>query len=197
MAKNKKLNEIVHLGTQKFQNNDTLAHLFKHDVSNEKVAWYVDYYTEDAERYRVRYLADDDAGNRIMMTNENKMDRDPADLESSQWQAQDVAEWFAVDGSTVQHRFVFLFQHDSGESYGIHCEAYRVFAFGPASLSLGTSNLWDDYVENGIHGPIRGCASFDQSELSAIIVDPNVYGHLDMVGLLPHYLSALATMLDA
>lgn len=193
----KKLDETVHLGTQKFQNDDTLAKLFKHDVSNDKVAWYVDYYTEDAERYRVRYLADDDAGNRVMMTNENKMDRDPADLESSQWQAHDVAEWFALDGSTVQHRFIFLFQHASGETYGIHCEAYRVFAFGPSALSLGTSNFWDDYVENGILGPIRGCAAFDQSELSAIIVDPYVYGHLDMVGLLPDYFSALAAVLDS
>ena len=83
------------------------------------------------------------------MTNENKDERNPADLDSTQWGPDDVAEWFTPDGSTVEHRWVFLFQHNSGEVFGIHVEKYRVFAFGPTSLSLPTCNLWEEYVENG------------------------------------------------
>lgn len=187
--------EQFHKGTDKYADSKSLTEIFSHDVENQKVAWYVDYYTEDPGRYRVRYLAVSPT-NKILMTNENKDERDPADPESTQWESADVAEWFSVEGSPIEHRWVFLFQHTSGELYGIHCEANRVFAFGPASLSLPTSNLWEEYVEHGILGAIRGCTQFSDSTLYGIIEDPNVRGQLEKSGLLVEYLSALAALLD-
>jgi hypothetical protein len=192
----KRPQEIVHKGATKFQESTPLTEIFDREVANNLVAWYVDYYTENAEQYRVRYLAQDDNGNMVKMTNENKSHRDPADLESSQWGPDDVAEWFTEDGSDVQNRLIFLFAHAAGETFGIHAEAYRVFSFGPASLSLPTTNLWPQYVEDGIHGPILGCGDFDQFKLLSIIENPNVHGHLDDAGLLSEYMGALATVLD-
>jgi hypothetical protein len=131
------------------------------------------------------------------MTNENKDERDPADLDSSQWGEGDVAEWFSADGSTVEHRWCLTFQHTSGEVYGIHVERFRVFAFGPASLSLSTSNLWEEYVENGILGALRACAGITESSLVGIIEDPDLNGQLVKAGLQVEYLSALAAVLDS
>lgn len=187
--------EQWHKGTDKYEEGKTLTDIFAHEVENPKMAWYVDYYTEDPGRYRVRYLAVGPT-NTILMTNENKDERDPADLASSQWEAGDVAEWFTPDGSTVQHRWAFIFQHSSGEVYGIHCEKFRIFAFGPASLSLPTSNLWEEYVEHGILGPVKACAKVEESKLFGIIEDPDVQGQLVKSGLLVEYLGALATLLD-
>jgi hypothetical protein len=97
----------------------------------------------------------------------------------------------------VQHRWLCLFQHPSGELFGIHFEAYRLFAFGPASLSLPLSSLWDAYVEDGIRGPIMGCGDLSNIKVSSIIVDPNVRGYLENAGLLTDYMNALATTLDS
>jgi hypothetical protein len=188
--------EQFHKGTAKYEEDKSLTDIFAHEVENPKMAWYVDYYTEDPGRYRVRYLAVSPR-HTILMTNENKDERDPADLQGSQWEAGDVAEWFTVDGSTVEHRWCFIFRHTSGEVYGIHVEKFRVFAFGPASLSLSTSNLWEEYVEHGILGPLRSCAGVQESKLHGIIEDPDVYGHLSKTGLLVDYLSALAALLDS
>ena len=105
----------------------------------------MDHFTEQASQYGVRYLADG-----IMMTNENKDQRDPNDKEGSQWTGPDVAEWFIKDDES--HSYTFLFQlTDIGEVFGIHAESYRVFPFGPQALSLPVANLWDDYVEHGIN----------------------------------------------
>lgn len=187
--------EQWHKGTAKYEEGKTLTDIFAHEVENQKMAWYVDYYTEDPGRYRVRYLAVSPT-NTVLMTNENKDERDPADLESSQWGGSDVAEWFCRDGSKVEHRWVFLFQHSSGEVYGIHCEANRVFAFGPASLSLPISNMWEEYVEHGILGPLKACSKVEESKLFGIIEDPDVHGQLVASGMLVEYLTALATILD-
>ena len=196
MATEKRPKEQWHKGTDKYEEEaKTLTDIFAHEVENPKMAWYVDYYTEDPGRYRVRYLAVS-ARNTIFMTNENKDERDPADLESSQWGGADVAEWFSPDGSNVEHRWVFLFQHASGEVYGIHTEANRVFAFGPASLSLPMVNLWEEYVEHGILGPVQACSKIQESKLFGIIEDPDVQGQLVKSGLLQEYLSALAALLD-
>ncbi len=196
MANEKRPKEQWHKGTDKYEDDPkSLTDIFAHEVENPKMAWYVDYYTEDPGRYRVRYLAVS-ARNTIFMTNENKDERDPADLDASQWGEGDVAEWFTADGSTVEHRWCFLFQHNAGEVYGIHVEKFRVFAFGPACLSLSTSNLWEDYVEHGILGPLRACAGIDESSLLGIVEDPNVYGQLEKDGLQVEYLSALAAILD-
>lgn len=196
MTEAKRPKEQFHKGTAKYEEEGkTLTEIFAHEVENPKMAWYVDYYTEDPGRYRVRYLATSPT-NTILMTNENKEERDPADLASSQWEAGDVAEWFRRDGSLVEHRWCFLFQHSSGEVYGIHCESNRVFAFGPNSLSLPTSNLWEEYVEHGILGALRSCAGISESKLYGIVEDPDVQGQLVKSGLLVEYLSALAALLD-
>jgi hypothetical protein len=196
MAEANRPKEVFHKGTAKYEEGKPLTEIFAHEVENPKMAWYVDYYTEDPGRYRVRYLAVSPT-NTILMTNENKDERDPADLDASQWSAGDVAEWFTADGSTVEHRWCMIFQHTSGEVYGIHVEKFRVFAFGPASLSLSTGNLWDEYVENGILGPLRACAGITESKLVGIVEDPNVHGQLEKSGLLVEYLSALASVLDS
>jgi hypothetical protein len=192
-----RLDEIVHVGSTVFKSGKSLSEIFSHEIKNDKMAWYIDYYTQNAEHYRVRYLATEAVnGHAIMMTNENKEARDPSDPEGGQWLGSDVAPWFKKDGSDSQHRWVFLFEHVSGETYGVHCEANRVFLFGPASLSLPTSNLWDEYVEHGIYGPIRSAAEFDQSQLESIIIDPDVHGSLEKKGLLIEYTNALASLLD-
>jgi hypothetical protein len=192
-----RLKENFHKGTVKYEEDKPLTEIFSHEVENPKMAWYVDYYTEDPGRYRVRHLAVNPT-NTILMTNENKDERDPADLQASQWDAEDVAEWFTVDGSTVEHRWCFIFQHTtSSEVYGIHVEKYRVFAFGPASLSLSTGNLWEEYVEHGILGAIRACVGMKDSRLVGIVEDPDVQGQLAKSGLMVDYLSALAAVLDA
>jgi hypothetical protein len=197
MTTEKRPKEQFHKGTDKYEEDKTLTDIFAHEVENQKMAWYVDYYTEDPGRYRVRYLAVSPR-HTILMTNENKDERDPADLQGSQWEAGDVAEWFTVDGSTVEHRWCFIFQHTtSGEVYGIHVEKYRVFAFGPASLSLSTGNLWEEYVEHGILGAIRACVGMKDSRLVGIVEDPDVQGQLAKSGLMVDYLSALAAVLDA
>lgn len=187
--------EHFHKGTAKYDKGDTLTDIFAHEVENPKLAWYVDYYTEDPERYRVRYLASS-TRETIYMTNENKDERDPADLEASQWGGGDVAEWFSKDGSNIEHRWLFLFRHTSGELYGIHVEKFRVFAFGPASLSLPTSNLWEEYVEHGILGPVKSCTSIAESKLFGIVEDADIHGQLEKSGMLVDYLSALASVLD-
>jgi hypothetical protein len=198
MTTNAQPKEIVHLGATIFGDGKTLSDTFQQKVKNDAMAWYIDYYLEEseAERFDVHFVATEINGNVIRMTNEKKAERDPADVQKKQWKPEDVAKWFAQDGSTMANRWIFLCRHASGELYGVHCEPYRVFLFGPPCLSLPISNLWDDYVENGIHGPIRSFAEFDQSELYAIIMDPDVYGRLENEGLLADYASALASVLD-
>jgi hypothetical protein len=186
--------ETVHLGETKFQENLALNVLFAREVGNAKIAWYIDYYTEDAERFSVRYIAK--LGELVVkMTNENKFDRDAADPEGTQWGPEDVTEWFKSDGK--ENCWLFFFQHNSGEVFGIHCEPNRVFAFGPSSLSLPMSNLWGEYVEDGIRGPIRACSAVDESKLQAISINPDVFGHLKKVDLVHDYMCALAAILDA
>lgn len=182
-------------GTGKYEKGETLTDIFAHEVENPKMAWYVDYYTEDPARYQVRYLAVSPRAT-VFMTNENKDERDPSDLEGSQWGGSDVAEWFSRDGSNVEHRWVLIFQHASGEVYGLHVEANRVFAFGPASLNLPTNNLWEEYVEHGILGPVQAVAKLQESKLYGIIEDPDVGGQLTKSGLVIEYMTALAVLLD-
>jgi hypothetical protein len=194
MTSEKRVKETVHLGETTFQENLALNVLFEREVANEKIAWYIDYFTEDAERFSVRYIAKK-GESVVKMTNENKFDRDAADPEGTQWGPEDVTEWFKVDGK--ENRWLFLFTHNSGELFGIHCEPNRVFAFGPSSLSLPMSNLWDEYVEDGIRGPMRACSAIELSKLQAISVNPDVFGHLAKVDLVHDYMCALAVILDA
>jgi hypothetical protein len=133
------------------------------------------------------------------MTNENKEQRDPNDAENGQWGGNDVAEWFkttAPGGEKVEHRWILTFTSDTGEVWGLHVEANRIFCFGPTALSLPSENLWDLYVEEGIAGPLKASLAFRTSRLQAMVMDPDIFGHLDKVGLVQEYMLALAGMLD-
>ena len=128
-----------------------------------------------------------------MMTNENKDQRDPNDKEGSQWTGPDVAEWFIKDDES--HSYTFLFQlTDIGEVFGIHAESYRVFPFGPQALSLPVANLWDDYVEHGINGPLKGCM-ISNTKLVAIVHNP-MWATIEKYGLGQDYMLTLAGILD-
>ena len=79
------------------------------ELANDRMAWYVDYFTEDPEQFEVRLIATEpNTGIEIRMTNENKEQRDPNDPENGQWGAGDVAEWFKKDvpgGEKIEHRW--------------------------------------------------------------------------------------------
>ena len=187
--------EIVYKGATKCDDEDNdLAIIFSREIKNERVAWYVDYFTEDAEQFNVRYLVKSPV--RLMMTNENIDQRDPADKDGSQWNSKDVAEWFgAEDGQHGKHTWVFIFQHEAGETFGIHCEAERVFAFGPRALSIGFANMWSEYVENGIRGPLHACTLGKDAQLVAIVDQPR-WETLNQYGLQQDYMLHLAAVLD-
>jgi len=189
-----RLKEVVFGGTEQFNENKTLAEIWKAEVNNNAIAWYIDYYTEDPETFQVRILAEGN-GRTVRMTNENKADRD-AD-EGLKWGGVDVKDWFIEDGSDHAHHWDLIFRHASGEEMGIHVEPFRVFAFGPASLSLPLTNMWDAYIEDGILGPVKGTAGFDEMSLLAIAVDSDLYGgQLQAHNLVSHYMVGLASILD-
>jgi len=182
--------EYVWPGDQVF-NGKRLDKIFDTEIDNDKIAWYVDYFTEDAQQYNVRYLAEE-GNEKVMMTNENKEQRDPNDLANSQWSGDDVAEWFGRE--RPQHTWAFIFAHGSGEIFGLHVQAHRVFPFGSRALSLPVTNLWDEYTEHGIHGPLK-CLSTSSVKLVAIVADPK-FATVDGYGLGQDYVLALATILD-
>jgi hypothetical protein len=175
-------------------NGKKLTTIFEQEVRNDKIAWYVDYFTQDAAQFNVRFLAgDDDDDGRVMMTNENKEGRDKNDVEGSQWAGPDVAEWFGK--TKPQHTWIVIFTHDSGEVFGIHVEANRVFPFGARALSLPVENLWNEYVENGIYGPLKACLSAKNAKLVAIVADAK-FATLEGYGLTQDYMLTLAAVLD-
>ncbi len=192
--------EQLYLGTRNFNDGKALADIFATELSNDRMAWYVDYFTEDPEQFEVRLIATEPStGIEIRMTNENKEQRDPNDAENGQWGGGDVAEWFkttAPGGEKVEHRWILTFTSDTGEVWGLHVEANRIFCFGPNALSLPNENLWDLYVEEGIAGPLKASLAFRTSRLQAMVMDPDIFGHLDKVGLVQEYMLALAGMLD-
>jgi hypothetical protein len=128
-----------------------------------------------------------------MMTNENKEQRDPNDIEGSQWEGGDVAEWFGK--TKPQHTWVAVFIHDTGEVFGIHVEANRVFPFGARALSLPVENLWTEYVEHGIYGPLKVCLMGKSAKLIAIVADAR-FATLETYGLTQDYMLTLAAVLD-
>jgi hypothetical protein len=185
--------EHIWAGDQDF-NGKKLSQIFDQEVRNDKIAWYVDYFTQDAAQFNVRFLAgEDDDPKRVMMTNENKEQRDPNDIAGSQWEGADVAEWFGK--TKPQHTWVAVFAHDTGEVFGIHVEANRVFPFGARALSLPVENLWREYVEHGILGPLKACLSAKNAKLVAIVADAR-FETLDGYGLTQDYMLTLAAVLD-
>lgn len=181
--------EFVHKGHTKYD-EDTLSTLFFREIRNERMAWYIDYFTEDPEQFGVRYLAEG-ANDRVWMTNEKKDKRDPNDC----WGSNDVITWFSQDNT--EHRWMFFFRTSQGDLWGLHVEANLVFAFGPDGLSLPAANLWDEYVTDGILGPLRMTGfDGDKQALEAIVVDPDLHGELDKFALLDKWLFALAGILD-
>lgn len=185
--------EHIWAGDQEF-NGKKLSQIFDQEVRNDKIAWYVDYFTQDASQFNVRFLAgEDEDPKRVMMTNENKEQRDPNDVAGSQWEGADVAEWFGK--TKPQHTWVVIFAHDSGEVFGIHVEANQVFTFGARALSLPVENLWKEYVEHGILGPLKACLGSQSSKLVAIVADAR-FETLDGYGLTQDYMLTLASVLD-
>jgi hypothetical protein len=185
--------ESVWAGDQDF-NGKKLSQIFEQEVRNDKIAWYVDYFTQDAAQFNVRFLAGDDGDpKRVMMTNENKEQRDPNDIAGSQWEGDDVAEWFGK--TKPQHTWILIFTHDTGEVFGIHAEANRVFPFGARALSLPVENLWKEYVEHGIYGPLKACLSVKNAKLVAIVADSK-FETLNGYGLAQDYMLTLAAVLD-
>jgi hypothetical protein len=186
--------EIVFKGSRPFNDGKALKDIFSSEVGNDRMAWYVDYFLEDPSKFQVRFLAEDSNGVTVRMTNENKEQRDPND----QWGANDVSRWFQqeIPGSdSIEHRWIILFSSPVGEIWGLHLEANRVFLFGPNALSLPTENLWEDYVENGISGPIKA-SNHSQSVFLSLVIDPDLFGALDKENVLQDYMIALAGILD-
>lgn len=180
--------EIVFRGDKSYDGH-RLSEIWDREVKNEKIAWYVDHFTEDAEQFGVRYLIPD-----LRMTNENKDQRDPNDKEGSQWGSDDVAEWFGKDD--ILHTYTFVFQiPDISEVFGIHCEPRRVFPFGPRALSLPVANLWDEYIEHGVNGPLKACMVTDNSKLVAIVQNPT-WATIEKYGLGQDFMLTLAGILD-
>ena len=192
--------EVTYLGTRKFNEGKSLHKILLEELANDRMAWYVDYFTDDPETFEVRYIATEpNTGVEILMTNENKNQRDAADPENGQWGPKDVAEWFKQEvpnGDKIEHRWIMSFTSDTGEVWGLHIEAYRIFCFGPNVLSLPSENLWDSYVEDGIAGPLKASLEFKKSKLHAIVINPDVFGTLSKIGLVQDYMLALAQMLD-
>jgi hypothetical protein len=185
--------ENIWPGDQEF-NGKKLSQIFEQEVRNDKIAWYVDYFTQDAAQFNVRFLAGaDDDPKRVMMTNENKEQRDPNDIEGSQWEGKDVAEWFGK--AKPQHIWCVIFTHDTGEVFGIHVESNRVFPFGARALSLPVENLWKEYVEHGIYGPLKACLAGKNAKLVAIVADSR-FATLETYGLTQDYMLTLAAILD-
>lgn len=183
------MGEVLHPGDKSYD-GQKLAEIWDREVRNEKIAWYVDHFTEDAIKFGVRYLADG-----IMMTNENKDQRDPNDREGSQWNSDDVAEWFEKDG--MVHTYTFLFQlSDVGELFGIHCKPFKVLPFGPQALSLPVANLWDEYVEHGINGPLKSCCLEAASPKLVAIVHNPLWRTLEKYGLGADFALSAAGVLD-
>jgi len=180
-------------GDQDF-NGKKLSDIFEVEVKNDKIAWYCDYFTQDAAQFNVRFLAgnDNDPG-RVMMTNENKEQRDPNDVDGSQWGGGDVAEWFGK--TKPQHTWIIIFVHPTGEVFGLHVEANRVFPFGARALSLPVENLWDEYIEHGILGPLKACLVSKDAKLVAIVADAQ-FSTLEKYGLTQDYMLTLAAVLD-
>ena len=191
--------ELALLGTKVYQGsgkNNKLSDIFHQEVVNNRVAWYVDYFTEDAEQFGVRYLVED--GNDIvMMTNENLEFRDASDP-STQWDANTVAEWFqsGPDGAREDNTWVFMFRHtQSSEIFGIHCEPYLVFAFGSRALCLAEGNMWNDYVPGGILAPMKNCGDPTNMQLESILINPSVKAISDH-DLLQEFLLGMAAAID-
>jgi hypothetical protein len=79
--------------------------------------------------------------------------------------------------------------------FGIHVEANRVFPFGARALSLPVENLWSEYVEHGILGPLKACLSAQNAKLVAIVADSR-FETLERYGLTQDYMLTLAAILD-
>ncbi len=138
--------------------------LFRKEVlDKENIAWYVDYWTEDAERYNVRYFSKSPL---IHWTNENKAQRDPKDPDS-RWGSDEVVEWFSGDRAallpkgTYAHTLTFeasrnqnalkqFFSAPAEERiHRVRLEAGRITVNG-----LPDERAWDRYVEHGIRGAL-------------------------------------------
>lgn len=192
--------EQAFAGNSKF-GNKSLQDIFSNKVFNPQIAWYIDYYLKEVLLNYVNFLATcPETGKTIKATDENKEVRDPNDIENSQWSGEDVKNWFVETNETgeeeekIQHRWILLFEAKNRENFGIHFEAYRVFCFGPSSLHLPTENLWEEYVEDGLFGPIEASGQ-DKPQILYLIDQPDVFGFLDKTGLVNEYMVALANIL--
>jgi hypothetical protein len=185
------MEEVIWKASRSFDNG-TLAAAFDREIQNEHIAWYVDYYTEDPANFGVKYLVPG-----LHMTNENKEHRDSADKEGTQWDGPDVCEWFESKSDPgARHTWVFLLKTaDDAAVYGIHCAAEHVFAFGPQSLSLPSTNLWEEYIEHGIRGPLKAILPVKDMKLVAIIENPR-WGTLTQFGLSQEWMLTRAALLD-
>ena len=170
-----------------------LQDIFPQEVFNDRVAWYIDYFTEDGGDYSVRYLVEDNetVDNTIYLTNENKETRDP----NEPWTSDDVIPWFEKNGEQLT-TWEFLFTHKQiRESFGIHFEPNLIFAYGSRGLLLGEDNMWLRYIEDGILGPIKLCGDPKSFNLDAIAINPSIKW-LENNNLLGEYLLGLAKAVD-
>ena len=184
--------QIVHSGNRTCGGSgggQKLHEIFAKEVINNRVVWYVDYFTEDGANYSVRYLVDDGA-NTIMMTNENRERRDP----NEKWNSEDVEPWFKKND--VSHTMLFLFNHtDTSEVFGIYCAAGLVFAFGSRALMLAKGNMWDTYLVDGILGAMKACGDATKSKLEAIVANPRME-ILDKHGLRQEFVLGMTAAID-
>ncbi len=133
---------------------------FKFEVlDREDWAWYVDYWSEDVERYNVRYFSKIPL---IHWTNENLEQRDPKDPES-RWGNEDVERWFTSNGhvrptGTYAHTFEFVAGHRDwlGRCAEDSTHRVRIEAGGVAVDGKRDKRAWDRYLEHGIRGALAG-----------------------------------------
>jgi len=173
--------------------NTSLKEIFKERVYNPRIAWYVDYYLKNPEQYALNFLAENSDGTEtIRATSEDKDVRDPND-EENRWNGEEVTNWFyeKIDKEEkIEHIWILLFKASSGEVFGQHVEANKVFCFGPESLDIPGYNQWDIYVEDGLFGPLNKINQ-KSPELICIIDQPDLFGRLAEENLLHTYLMQL------
>ncbi len=147
---------------------ETFDDAFKFEVlDREDWAWYVDYWSEDVERYNVRYFSKIPL---IHWTNENILQRDPRDPDS-QWGSEEVAKWFTHygnvrPGGTYAHTFEFVVGFGRCGEDSTH--TVRIEAGGISVDEKRDKRAWDRYVDHGIRGAL---ASFRIKRLVSLTIE--------------------------
>jgi hypothetical protein len=119
----------------------SLDAIFKRDVlEDERWAWYVDYYTEDAAKFNVSYLTADQL---VCWTNERLSD-------GSLWDADDVAKWFAAGSDSDSDKPTYYKHtvnfHADGKPHTLRLSTYN--------CTLDGRDVETEYIKDGVRGAL-------------------------------------------